>query len=148
VAGSRVRDCVNAAVDALKVDSGLLALVGTDKVHTHLKQGTDPPYILLMGGDEAPWVVDFGDDSGGRQVDVIVQCSSTYRGSLQVDSIASRVMEVLLGESPASPPNCWDSVSGASAVDFVRNAFQPPVDLNSDGVLWFQRFVTVRVSLV
>jgi Protein of unknown function (DUF3168) len=146
VAGSRVRDCVNAAVDALKVDIGLLALVGTDKVHTHLKQGTDPPYVLLMGGDELPWAVTFAmddsGDNGARQVDVVVQCASTYRGSMQVDSIASRVMEVLTDDA------IWSGVTGFQVCEFVRNAFQPPVDLNSDGVLWFQRFVTVRVSLV
>jgi len=33
-------------------------------------------------------------------------------------------------------------------VEFVRNAFQPPVDLNQDGVLWFVRVVNVRVSLI
>lgn len=142
MAGSRVRDCVNASVDALKVDSALLALVGTDKVHTHIKQNTDPPYTLVMGGDELPWVQDFGGDSGGRQVDVLVQCVSTYRGTLQVDSIADRVMEVLLEDTP------WTGISGYSAVEFVRNSFQPPVDLNSDGVLWFMRQVAVRVSLV
>jgi hypothetical protein len=146
VAGSRVRDCVNAAVDALKVDSSLLALVGTDKVHTHLKQGTDPPYVLLMGGDELPWAVTFamGDsgDNGARQVDVVVQCASTYRGSMQVDSIASRVLEVLTDDA------IWSGVSGFQVSEFIRNAFQPPADINSDGVLWFQRFVTVRVSLV
>jgi len=146
VAASRVRDCVNAAIDALKVDSSLLALLGADKVHTHIKQGTDPPYTLVMGGDEVPWAVTFamGDsgDNGSRQVDIIVRCASTYRGSLQVDSIASRVMEVLTDDS------AWASVSGFQVSEFVRNAFQPPVDLDNAGVLWFERFVTVRVSLV
>jgi len=147
VAASRVRDCVNASVDALKVDSSLIALVGTDKVHTHLKQGTDPPYVLIMGGDEVPWAVAFGDDNGGRQVDLVVQCASTYRGTMQVDSMASRIMDVLLGD-PFAPPTFWNAIDGFANVEFVRNAFQPPVDLNNDGVLWFQRFVTVRVSLV
>lgn len=142
MAGSRVRDCVNAAIDALKVDATLLGIVGTDKIHTHIKQNTDPPYVLVMGGDELPWVVDFGIDSGGRQVDILVQCVSTYRGTLQVDSMANRIMEVLLDDV------AWIGVTRFSAVEFVRNTFQPPIDLNSDGVLWFMRQVAVRVSLV
>ncbi len=142
MAGSRVRDCVNAAVDALKADNALIAIVGTGKVAVHIPQDTDPPYTMVMGGDEVPWVTDFGGDSGGRQVDVLVQCVSTYRGSSQVDSMASEVMEKLLTDS------IWASVSGFSAVEFVRNGFQPPVDLNADGVLWFVRLVNVRVSLV
>jgi len=61
--------------------------------------------------------------------------------------MASRIMDVLLGD-PFAPPTFWNAISGFANVEFVRNAFQPPVDLNNDGVLWFQRFVTVRVSLV
>lgn len=147
MAGSRVRDCVNAAVDALKVDATLLATLGTSKVGTHLAQGTDAPYVLVMGGDEIPWAetMEFdGDDgdSGGRQVDVLVQCVSTYRGTSQVDTIADRVMEVLTSAAT------WSAVSGFAVAVFIRNAAQPPIDLNSDGVLWFARQVTVRVTLV
>lgn len=153
MAGSRVRDCVNAAVDALKVDAALIALLGTAKVGTHLAEGTDPPYALVIGGDELPWAVTFvetgigsplgtdGGDSGGRLVDVHVQCTSTYRGSTQVDQIASRVMELLTDDGT------WAGVTGFQIAEFVRNTMQPPVDLNADGLLWFVRFVTVRVSL-
>lgn len=157
MAGSRVRDCVNAAVDALKADATLAALLGTTvampKVDTHIRQSTDPPYAMVLGGDEVPWVVSFmqtgigspdgtdGGDSGGRQVDVIVQCVSTYRGTSQVDSVADRVLDVLTEDGT------WALVTGFRLVEFVRNAFQPPVDLNADGVLWFVRLVTVRVSL-
>jgi hypothetical protein len=42
----------------------------------------------------------------------------------------------------------WSGLSGYGAEQFVRNAAQFPVDLNSDGVLWFVRVVTVRVTLV
>jgi hypothetical protein len=153
VAGSRVRDCVNAAVDALKADSALIALLGSAKVNTHVPQGTDPPYVQVLGGDEIPWVATLacssftspaesdGGDSGGRQVDVLVQCVSTYRGTVQVDGIASRVLEVL------TDVDTWPAVTGWQLTEFVRNGFQPPVDLNADGVLWFVRIVTVRVSL-
>jgi hypothetical protein len=143
VAGSRVRDCVNAAVDTLKADTGLLALVGpADRINVHIPQGTDTPYAMIMGGDEIPWAQAFGDDTPSRQVDVLVQCVSTYRGSSQVDSIASAVMDVLTDDTT------WAGVSGFSAVEFVRNAFAPPADLNADGVLWFVRLVAVRVSLI
>lgn len=145
MAGSRVQDVVNAGVDALQADTALIALLGTAKSYTHVPQGTDTPYTMVIGGDEAPWAVTlaFGDDgdSGGRQVDVIVQCVSTYRGSAQVDGIASRVMEVLTDAS------AWAAVDGFQLAEFVRNTAQPPIDLNSDGTLWFVRLVTVRVTL-
>ncbi len=153
MAGSRVRDCVNAAIDALKADTTLLALVGAaTKVDTHIRQGTDTPYVMLLGGDEIPWAVTFeqtlgspldtdGGDGGGRQVDVIAQCVSTYRGTKEVDEIASRVLEVLTDDAT------WAQVTGFRLAEFVRNAFQPPIDLNADGTLWFVRLVTVRVTL-
>jgi hypothetical protein len=141
-----VRDVVNAAVDALKGDSTLETLLGSDAVYTHIPQGTNPPYAMVMGGDEVPWAVTFdfgGDDgdSGGRQVDVTVQCVSTYRGSLQVDAMASRVMELL------TDATTWVAVAGFQLAEFLRNIAQPPIDLNGDGVLWFIRLVTIRVSL-
>ncbi len=153
MAVSRVRDCVNAAIDALKADTTLLALVGAaTKVDTHIRQGTDTPYVMVLGGDEIPWAVTFeqtlgspldtdGGDSGGRQVDVIAQCVSTYRGTKEVDEIASRVLEVLTDDAT------WVGVTGFRLAEFVRNAFQPPLDLNADGVLWFSRLVSVRVTL-
>ena len=153
MAGSRVRDCVNAAVDALKADTALLALVGAaTKVDTHIRQGTDTPYAMVLGGDEIPWApvliqtlgspldTDGGDD-GGRQVDIIVQCVSTYRGTKEVDQMADRVLTVLTDD------DTWRLVDGFQLSEFVRNAFQPPIDLNADGVLWFVRLVTVRVTL-
>ena len=152
MAGSRVRDCVNAAVDALKVDSALLAIVGVAKVASHIPQDTDAPYTQVLGGDEIPWApvlmqtigspleTDGGDD-GGRQVDVIVQCVSTYRGTKEVDQMADRAMTVLTDDAT------WRQVAGFRLAEFVRNAFQPPVDLNSDGTLWFVRLVAVRVTL-
>jgi hypothetical protein len=141
---------VNAAVDALKGDTTLDTLLGSAAVYTHVPQGTDPPYAMVMGGDEVPWAITMdmgGDDgdNGGRQVDVTVQCVSTYRGSLQVDAIAARVMELL---TDASTWTSSPAVTGYQLAEFIRNIAQPPVDLNSDGVLWFVRVVTVRVSLV
>ena len=153
MAGSRVADCVNAAVDTLRADVTLTGLLSTAKVYTHVPQGTTAPFVLVMGGDEIPWADSFampsdlspgttdGGDSGGRQVDVNVQVVSTYKGSTEVDSIADRLMEVL------TDVDTWDQLSGWQMTAFVRNAAVPPVDLNSDGVLWFQRLVTVRVTL-
>lgn len=145
MATSRVRDCVNAAVDGLKVHAGLIALLGTAKVNTHVPQATEAPYVLVMGGTEIPWTetLEFDDDgdSGGRQVDVLVQCVSTYQGSKEVDSIAGVVLEVLTDSS------IWAAVDGFHLAAFVGNVAQPPSDLNGNGVLWFVRIVTVRVSL-
>jgi hypothetical protein len=144
VAASRVSDVVNAAVDGLKADATLIgaSLLNGSKVYTHVEQGTTTPYCVVLGGDEAPWSDTFGEDNGGRTVDVLVQCVSTYKGSKQVDDIASQVMAVLLDS------DTWSGLSGYGAEQFVRNAAQFPVDLNSDGVLWFVRVVTVRVTLV
>ena len=151
MAGSKVRACVNAAVDAVKVDADLIAIVGANKIATHIPQDTDPPYVLVMGGDELPFaetmesVFDGSPDSGdsaGRTVDLICQCASTYRGTAQVDAMADRVMVVLLDDS------AWSGVSGFQRVQFVRNQALPPLDLNNDGVLWFQRLVTVRATLL
>jgi hypothetical protein len=152
VAGSRVPDVVAAAIAALRTDGTLTGLLGTAKVYTHVPLGTDPPYLVVMGGDEMPFgttltqdLGTFNDsgDSGGRQVDVWVQCVSTHRGTEQVDTLASRVMEVLTESSN------WTGVTALSdfqLADFIRNSAQVPTDLN--GVLWFQRLVVVRVSLL
>lgn len=149
MAASRVPETVAAAVTALAGDVTLTALLGGAKAYTHVPQSTDPPYVVVLGGDELPWAVtladptspeDFGD-SGGRQCDVWVQCVSTYRGTEQVDGIASRVMEVL------TDGGTWSGTPmlGFQLAEFVRNSAFPPTDLN--GVLWFQRTVVVRVSL-
>jgi 3-deoxy-D-arabino-heptulosonate 7-phosphate (DAHP) synthase len=147
MAGSRVRECVNAAVDALKVDTALLAIVGTGKVAVHITQGTPPPYAMVRGGTEVPWAITLDDafdddgDNGGRQIDVLVDLVSTYRGSSEVDSMADRVMEVLTDQS------IWSGISGFQLAEFVRNDAPPPQALAADGTLWFTRFVTMRVTV-
>lgn len=151
MAGSRVPEVVAAAVSALQADAGLTALLGTAKTYTHVPQGTDPPFVTILGGDELPWSVTFeafadvtvGDagDNGGRTCDVLAQCVSTYRGTEKVDSIASRVLEVLTNDAT------WTDVSGFQLAEFVRNTALPPSDVFNDGKLWFQRTVVVRVAL-
>jgi hypothetical protein len=148
MAASRVPDVVNAAVDSLQA-SGAPA-------YTHVPKGTDPPYELVMGGDEAPWAMGFAcedlvgsppalgsdaGDSGGRTVDVLVACVSTFRGSAEVDDMASDVLGTL------TTVDAWASVAGFQAVDFVRNTATPPQDVAGDGVMWFQRTVVVRVTV-
>jgi len=152
VAGSRVGDVVAAAISGLVTDSTLSGLLGGAKCYTHVPQGTDPPYVVLIGGDEVPFGVtmlqdlgtfDDSGDSGGRQVDVWAQCVSTYRGSEQVDGIASQVMTTL------TDATTWTTVTALAdfqLAEFVRNTAQFPTDLN--GVLWFQWVVVVRVSLL
>ena len=152
MAASRVPAIVNAAVDALKLDATLITLLGSGKAYTNVPANTDPPYVLVMGGDETPWAEMFaqdsmvspgetdGGDAGGRQVDVVVQCVSTYRGSSQVDDMASRVMEVL------TDTDTWSGVADFQLAQFLRNEWQPPIDLAADGTLWFIRRVYVRVT--
>ena len=145
MAASRVPDVVEAAVAAL-VNDGAVA-------YTHVPKGTDPPYELVMGGTEIPFAPGFvcdpfgspagGDmgDSGGRQVDVIVSCVSTFRGSAEVDDMASDAMAILTTLAT------WIGVAGFQAVDFVSNTATVPQDLAGDGVMWFLRTVVVRVTL-
>jgi hypothetical protein len=149
MAASRVPDVVAAAVTALQDDATLTTLVGSGHVQTHIPQGTDPPYVWVMGGDELPWALTFaqftdttvsdGGDNGARTVDVRATCVSTYRGSKQVEDMASRVLEVLTTDAT------WATVTGFQVADFVRNVALQPENVN--GVLWFYREVTVRVVL-
>lgn len=151
MAGSRMPDVVAAAVAGLAADPTLVTLLGGPKAYTHVPQNTDPPYVAVLGGDEGPWAVTFtafadvtvsdSGDSGGRTCDVLAQCVSTYRGTDQVDSVASQVMAVLTDAAT------WSGVSGFQMADFVRNSALPPSDLFGDGKLWFQRQVVVRVTL-
>jgi hypothetical protein len=151
MAGSRIPDVVAAAVSALATDATLATLLGGPKAYTHVPQNSDPPWVWVLGGDEVPWAVTLTDfaspsdygDSGGRQCDVVVQCASTYRGTKEVDGIASRVMEVLIDGDP------WTAtaLSGFQLAELVRNSALPAADLFADGRLWFQRAVVVRVSL-
>lgn len=141
MAGSHVPAVVAAAVSALKTDTTLTGLLGGAKAYTHVPQGTDAPYLAILGGDEIPWVVEFGDDNGARQVDLLVNCVTIYKGTLQADTIASAVMSVLLENAP------WLSIDEYEQVELVRNTAQPPIDMLGDGVYWFLRTVAVRVSL-
>jgi hypothetical protein len=148
VAGSRVQDVVTAAVAALET-------IGA-RAYTHVPKGTDPPYELVMGGDELPFALGFacdelagsppalisdGGDSGGRTVDVIVSCVSTFRGSAEVDDMASTTLAAL------TLVETWAGVAGFQAVDFLRNTASVPADVAGDGVMWFLRTVVVRVTV-
>lgn len=146
MAGSRVPDVVTAAVTALEA-------IGA-RAYTHVPKGTDPPYELVMGGDEAPWAMGFAcddltgtpagtdaGDSGGRTVDVFVACVSTFRGSAEVDDMASVALVTLTDLAT------WAGVPGFQAVDFVRNTASVPQDVAGDGVMWFQRTLVVRVTV-
>lgn len=151
MARSRMPDVVAAAVTALAGDATLADLLGGAKAYTHVPQNTDPPYCWVLGGDEVPWGVTFTDmaspsddgDNGGRQCDVLVQCVSTYRGTAEVDGLASRVMDVLTDRAT------WvgTDLAGFELAEFVRNSSLPPTDVYNDGKLWFQRNVIVRVTL-
>ena len=143
MASSRVRDVVNAAIDGLRANGALTTALGSAKVYTHVPENTSPPYCWVFGGDEIPWAItlDDGDsgDSGGRQVDVLVNCVSRYRGTSQVDELASLAMIVLTTSST------WSGVSDFQLAEFVRNQMQAPTEV--EGEMWFVRTVTVRVTV-
>lgn len=152
MAGSRVGDVVAAAVTALQGDADLATrLGGTATVYTHVEQGTDPPYVAVLGGDEQPWAITFQQvmdvtsdddgDNGGRTVDVLCQCVSTYRGTKEVDSIADRVIEVLTSAAT------WSGVVDFQLAELIRNTALIPTDLFVVGTLWFQRQVVIRVTV-
>lgn len=151
MAGSRIPDVMAAAVTALRADASLSTLLGGAKVYTHVPQGADAPFVALLGGDEVPWGVTFtefaditvsnGGDNGGRACDVLAQCVSAYRGTEQVDGLASQVLEVL------TAPGTWSGITGFQLADFVRNSALPPTDLFGTGVLYFLRTVVVRVTV-
>jgi Protein of unknown function (DUF3168) len=142
---SRVDELVDAAVDALLADAPFITQLGGPKVYSHVPQKTAPPYAIVLGGDELPWLVDFaagGDsDNGARQIDVVVQVTSTFKGQSEVNQLASSTMRILLADAP------WAAIDGFMLVEFVRNQAQPPIDLMSDGVIWYTRFMTVKISL-
>jgi hypothetical protein len=152
VAISRVPDVVNAAVDALAASAALTALTTTAKVYTHVPKGTGSSYVQIIGGDEVPWAEtmsnDFGSpatfdtgDSGGRMVDLLALCASTFRGFDQVDDMASAVMDTLTDDAT------WTGVGGFQIAAFISNRAQQPQDIFGDGVMWFIRTVTIRVTL-
>jgi hypothetical protein len=150
MAGSRMGEIVTAAVTALRAATPLTTILGSAKVYTHIPQDTQAPYVLVVGGDETPWATAMSmsddGDNGGRSCDVTAFCYSAFRGSDQVDSMAHEVMEALLG-SVSAPLTAWDAVSGYQVVAFVGNRMAPPTDL-TDGRMWFQRTVTVRVFVL
>lgn len=139
MAGSRVRDVVNAAVDALNASPAVGA------AYTHVPQNTNPPYIHVLGGLEVPWAVSLecasdGGDNGSRQVEVCLYCVSTYKGTAQVDQLADDVMTRL------TDPAQWSGVAGFQLSEFVRNEKPQQVELN--GEFWYLREVTMRVTVV
>lgn len=138
MAGSRVPDVVNAAVDALNADATLIGstLLNGAKNYTLVPQDTAPPYNWVLGGREVPWAEGFnGDDS--REVDVKIVAYSKYRGTKQVDDIISRVMVVL--DTDAT----WAGISGIAGHTFVENGEPEPADIA--GEVWFGRPLTWRV---
>jgi hypothetical protein len=140
MAGSRVPDVLNAAVDALKVDATLIGvgLLNGAKVYSSVPEDTASPYVWVLGGDEAPWAEVFRSQDA-RQVDLDIVAISNYRGTKQVDDIISRVMEVL--DTAAT----WSGVSGYAAHEFVKN--NKPGAAELAGEVWFERMLTWRVMV-
>lgn len=138
MAGSRIPDVFNAAVDALKADATLIGstLLNGAKVYSLVPEDTVPPYLWIMGGREVIWAEGFNADDS-REVDIDAIALSKHRGTMQVDDIISRVMEVL--DLPAT----WAGVSGYAGHTFVEN--RAPAFTEMAGEIWIERALQWRV---
>jgi hypothetical protein len=138
MAGSRVPDVLNAAVDALKVDATLIGvgLLNGAKVYSSVPEDTVPPYLWIMGGREVIWAEGFnGDDS--REVDIDAIAISKHRGTKEVDDIINRVIEVL------DTAGTWSGVSGYAGHTLVEN--RAPAFAEMAGEVWIERALQWRV---
>jgi hypothetical protein len=138
MAGSRIPDVFNAAVDALKADATLIGstLLNGAKVYSLVPEDTVPPYLWIMGGREVIWAEGFNADDS-REVDLDAIALSKHRGTMQVDDIISRVMEVL--DLPAT----WAGVSGYAGHTLVEN--RAPAFTEMAGEIWIERALQWRV---
>jgi hypothetical protein len=138
MAGSRIPDVFDAAVDALRADATLTGstLLNGAKVYSLVPEDTVPPYLWIMGGREVIWAEAFRSDDA-REVDIDAIAISKHRGTKEVDDIISRVIEVL--DLPAT----WASVSGYAAHTLVEN--RAPAFAEMAGEIWIERSVQWRV---
>jgi hypothetical protein len=138
MAGSRVPDVLNAAVDALKVDATLIGvgLLNGAKVYSSVPEDTVPPYLWVMGGREVIWA-DAMRSHDAREVDLDAIAISKYRGTKEADDIIDRVMEVL--DTDAT----WTGVTGYAGHTFVEN--RAPAFTEIAGEVWIERALTWRV---
>ena len=138
--GSALPSVVNAAVDALAADATLTTLLGSAKVYTFVPDNTTAPYVWVVGGREVPWGPTFGAASAtGREVEVLVDVVSAYRGTSQVDSLASQVITTLVA------PGTWAGVTGWSHVAF--SSIERPIREVVNGVVYVWRTCIVRVTV-
>src|SRR5262245_21191358 len=94
----RILDVMNAAVDALKADATLATLLGGAKVYTNVPEDTPAPYVKLASGGERPWAEANNDDDSAMCI-LRPEIHSAATGTLEVDTIANRLTQVLTTES-------------------------------------------------
>jgi hypothetical protein len=142
MAGSRLSDVTNAAVDALVADSALATLLGgSAKVFTHIPEDTPVPYVLVLGGQEIPWVESFEPGDDAREVEVDMLVVSAYRGTKEIDAITNRGLEVLTTHAS------WNEGS-AAVVGYAGCGFrrcERPAMSELTGRIYFERLSTVVV---
>jgi hypothetical protein len=140
MAGSRVPDVLNAAVDALIADATLIGvgLLNGAKVYSSVPEDTVPPYLWVMGGREVLWAESFRSHDP-REVDIDAIAISKYRGTKEVDDIISRVIEVL--DMPAT----WAGVSGYAGHTMIEN--RAPAFAEMAGEIWIERSLQWRVQV-
>jgi hypothetical protein len=139
MAGSRLSDVTNAAVDALVADSALATLLGgSAKVFTHIPEDTPVPYVLVLGGLELPWAESFEPGDDAREVEVDMLVVSAYRGTKEIDAITNRGLEVL------TTHGSWSgNVTGYAGCGFRR--CERPAMSELTGRIYFERLSTVVV---
>jgi hypothetical protein len=140
MAGSRIPDVFNAAVDALKADATLIGptLLNGAKVYSAVPEDTVPPYVWVMGGREVIWTEAFNSDDA-REVDIDAIAISKHRGTKEVDDIIDRVMVVLDTRST------WTGVTGYAGHTFVEN--REPAFTEIAGEVWIERALKWRVQV-
>lgn len=137
----RALDVTNAAIDALRADSSLTTLTGaaTTKAYTNVPEDVAPPYVEVLSAAEDEWAVETNDDDGSV-CELVVNVFSAYRGTLELDQVANRVLQVLTAEAT------WASVSGYAGWRFAGSP--APTDQQMvNGQVYRRRVLRLRVFL-
>ena len=119
-------------VAALVGDATLTTLLGGAKVWVNVPDNTHHPYLWVVGGREVPIEPTFARKSR-RLVQVLVTAVSSQRGTAEVDSLTSRVIDVMAPDGTPGP-----AVTGFNDVwEFVENREPKQMEDQVDGaVVW------------
>lgn len=137
----RALDVTHAAINALRGDASLTALTGeaTTKAYTNVPEDVAAPYVEVQSGAESEWATETNDDDGS-ECELVVNVFSAYRGTLQLDQVANRVLQVLTTAST------WAGLSGFAGWRFGGSP--APTDQQMvNGQVYRRRVLRLRVFL-